>query len=180
MFYSLLSFFELIDGLQSMLPLVLNTYFEIGVHIGTSLRHVVRQFPQLREVVICDDWSFGSSRERVEKVLLEEEFPLERAVFLEGPSHKQLPVYFTTHPDKVFDLVFVDGAHSSGGIRSDLCNVDAHAKIIVAHDTLNVPSLRVSAQKFFDERRPRFWEMIIETDKYGSVVFIDRGLIAKD
>lgn len=173
-FYALEPFFDMVDGVQSLLPLRIRNYLEIGVNRALSLRRVLRRYPDIERVVLCDSWSYEtSSREFVEGVIIDESFPLDRVTFLEGKSARQIPKFFRENPGIFFDVAYVDGGHSPQCLRADLRNVDTHARIIVVHDIRYVKKLRPVMDRFFELHRNRFWKLTTETDKWGTAVLID-------
>jgi len=172
-FYSLEPFFDMIDGVESLLPLRVRNYLEIGVNKALSLRWVLRRYPDIERVVLCDNWSYGtSSRKFVEGVITSESFPLDRVTFLEGKSVKQMPKFFEENPGMFFDVAYIDGDHKPQVLRADLQIVDTHARIIIVHD-IRFRKLRPVMDKFFQNHRGRFWKLVTETDKWGMVVLID-------
>lgn len=189
-FYSLRPFFSMMNGIQSLLPLQIRSYLEIGVNKGLSLRRVFRRYPEMERVVLCDKWSYKTAtRKLVESVIIDESFPLDRVTFLDGDSREQIPKFFRKNPHMVFDVVFVDGGHSPPCLRADLRNVDTHARVIVVHDirctkkpfkgSKKRTRLSLVVDRFFEHRRERLWQLITETDSWGTAVLIDAKEIRK-
>jgi hypothetical protein len=99
------------------------SYLEIGVQEGQSLAAVVRANPGLQRVTLCDDW--GSSHGGTGRgdnghieILLRHLGFVGKVTYLTGRSQELVPSL-----NDAFDLVHVDGDHSTEGARSDLENI---------------------------------------------------------
>jgi predicted O-methyltransferase YrrM len=109
------------------------SYLEIGVRRGRSLAMVASVCPAC-DFVACDMFIQGySGMENPGPELVRSELArvgfrggLE---FVIGDSHKVLPAFFRSDPDRYFDLITVDGDHSEAGARADLETVLPRLKI---------------------------------------------------
>lgn len=103
---------------------VIESYLEIGVSDGGSLRRVVSGNKNLKQLVLCDKWTAtygGSGRGsnvHIKRLLAELEYK-GVTTFLDGDSKVRIP---TLHGYNEFDLVNVDGDHSDAGALTDLTN----------------------------------------------------------
>lgn len=107
--------------------LCVESYLEIGVRRGRSMAMVASQVPDCR-IVGFDMWvdyyagmeNPGPARVREELQRVGYAGSLE---FVDGDSKETVPAYFAAHPSEYFDLITVDGDHSTDGARRDLQNV---------------------------------------------------------
>jgi len=142
----------------------IETYLEIGVADGFTLRCRLRENPDLRELVLCDTWGStdgGTNRgdhKHIVRLLEDVGFALDRVTFLDGDSKEKIPEYFALYPSKVFDLVFVDGDHTETGLWMDLTNTVEHGRIIAVHDGRNPNHLTLLDvfYTFYETVRERF------------------------
>lgn len=113
--------------------LKVESYLEIGVRKGRSMCMVASQSPEcyiagfdlwVQNYAGMDNPGTDFVRGELEKVGFKG-----RVEFFSGDSKVTVPKYFTEHPDTYFDLVTVDGDHSSGGATIDLKNVMPRIKI---------------------------------------------------
>ena len=148
-------------------------YLEIGVRSGRSLAVVAQRRPTC-SIVGVDLWlaDYAGMPNRgpafVERELARLGFTgaLE---LIEGDSHTVLPQLFRERPGIAFDLVTVDGDHSSEGAERDLVDV--------------LPRLRVGGALVFDDiRHPAHpdldavWRRVVESDRrYSTWRFDDVG-----
>ena len=145
-------------------------YLEIGVRRGRSLAMLLSKAPDCR-VVACDlfvpgyagmdnpgpDWVRGE----LERLGFSGELE-----FVVGDSAVVLPRYFKAHPDAYFDIITVDGDHTTRGARRDLLNVIPRLKIggaLVFDDISNpyCPTLR------------RVWNDVVVADLRFSAYSFD-------
>lgn len=104
-----------------------NSYLEIGVRRGRSVAAVASTNPNCA-LVLLDMWvqnyagmeNPGAAFVRQELIRVGHQGPLR---FIEGDSHKTLPALFREIPDATYDLITVDGDHSTKGAIQDLCDV---------------------------------------------------------
>lgn len=104
-----------------------NSYLEIGVRRGRSVAAVASTNPHCA-LVLLDMWvqnyagmeNPGAAFVRQELIRVGHQGPLR---FIEGDSHKTLPALFREIPDATYDLITVDGDHSTKGAIQDLCDV---------------------------------------------------------
>ena len=146
------------------------SYLEIGVRRGRSLAMLVSKAPECR-VVACDlfvadyagmdnpgaDWVRGELERLGFRGLLE---------FVVGDSAVVLPRYFKAHPDAYFDVITVDGDHTTRGARSDLLNA--------------MPRLKIGGALVFDDlSNPycptlgRVWKDVVVADSRFSAYSFD-------
>lgn len=117
------------------------SYLEIGVRRGRSAAVVAAGAPECA-VVAVDLWNEGYAgmenpgpdHVRSQLALVGHRGPLR---FVSGDSHVELPRLFGAEPDLTFDLITVDGDHSTRGARRDLEDV--------------LPRLRVGGALVFDD-----------------------------
>jgi predicted O-methyltransferase YrrM len=89
--------------------------------------------------------------------------------FVDGDSRQTVPRYFAEHPDLFFDLITVDGDHSTEGARRDLLHV--------------IPRLKVGGALVFDdicsqyhpELGPLWRAVTADAQKFSSYSFTDAG-----
>jgi predicted O-methyltransferase YrrM len=89
--------------------------------------------------------------------------------FVSGDSHVELPRLFAAEPDASFDLITVDGDHSTRGARRDLEDVLPRLRIggAVVFDDLSHPSHPTLA---------RVWERVVARHRrYATWAFDDVG-----
>jgi cephalosporin hydroxylase len=100
------------------------TYLEIGVRRGRSMA-MVSSACAGSSFVGFDMWIEGyAGLENPGPAFVESELrrlghtgPLQ---FVDGDSHRTVPLFSTEHPDQYFDLITVDGDHSTKGAAADL------------------------------------------------------------
>jgi predicted O-methyltransferase YrrM len=108
-------------------------YLEIGVRRGRSMAMVATNAPTCR-IVGFDLWisdyagmeNPGPQHVRSELARLGHTGGLE---LVTGDSRQTIPQWFATHPDDYFDIITVDGDHSTEGARIDLENVMPRLKV---------------------------------------------------
>jgi predicted O-methyltransferase YrrM len=89
--------------------------------------------------------------------------------FVDGDSHDTLPKFFRDNPDATFDLITVDGDHSTKGAIQDLCDV--------------LPRLNIGGAIVFDDiRHPlhpelaEVWRDLVSSDpRFSSFTYTDTG-----
>jgi hypothetical protein len=109
------------------------SYLEIGVRRGRSMAMLASHAPECR-IVGFDLWisdyagmeNPGPQHVRNELVRLGHTGALE---LVTGNSRETIPQWFAEHPEDFFDIITVDGDHSSEGARIDLENVLPRLKI---------------------------------------------------
>lgn len=134
--YDLASFFITMEQLG--IPVDIKRYMEIGVQDGNSTVEVVRKYPELELMVLCDNWGEGhggtgrGSHDYVEKRLRNEGFG--GVLFLDGDSRMRIPTYFAINKDAYFDLVLVDDDHNPATLMRHLNVILGKADFIACHD----------------------------------------------
>ena len=108
---------------------------ETGFNTGGSSRVFLSARPDT-SVVSFDLGEHGSSVRKA-KADVDRAFPNRHELLL-GDSTETVPAYAKAHPDKRFDLIFVDGGHDYAIAKADLLNFRAmsHANTIVVIDDL--------------------------------------------
>lgn len=148
-------------------------YLEVGIRRGRSVCAVASLAPSC-ELALFDMWignyagmdNPGPELVRHELAKVGHRGNCE---FIDGNSHDTLPRYFAEHSDAVFDLITVDGDHSSLGAAQDLCDV--------------LPYLAVGGAIVFDDighpRTPELrevWCRIVADDpRFSSWAFDEVG-----
>lgn len=108
-------------------------YLEIGVRRGRTVCTVARAHPEV-EIVASDMWIEGYAGmdnpgpEWVREELLKSGHRGE-ITFLNGDSHQLVPRYLQADTERRFDLITVDGDHSTAGAREDLLSVIPHLAV---------------------------------------------------
>lgn len=148
-------------------------YLEIGVRRGRSAAVVAAAAPRC-SVVAVDLWNEGYAGmanpgpEHVSRQL-EHVGHTGELRFVSGDSHVELPRLFEAEPERTFDLITVDGDHSTRGARRDLEDV--------------LPRLRVGGALVFDDishrahpALARVWhETVAARRRYATWEFDDVG-----
>ena len=125
-------------------------YLEIGVRRGRSMSVVASQVKDAY-IVGFDMWIDNYAglenanpgpdfvRDEMNKVGFKGELDL-----IDGNSRITVPEYFQNNPDKYFDLITVDGDHSSRGAKIDIKNVIKRLKIggLIVIDDIDNPNHR--------------------------------------
>jgi predicted O-methyltransferase YrrM len=153
--------------------LAVQNYLEIGVRRGRSMAMVASQVPDCRIVgfdMWVDDYAGmenpGPAHVRSELQRVGYSGSLE---FIDGDSKDTVPAYFAAHPNEYFDLITVDGDHSTKGARRDLENV--------------IPRLKIGGALVFDDisnqSHPTLasvWKSEVEDDsRFASYSFAEVG-----
>lgn len=149
------------------------TYLEIGVRRGRSAAAVASVSPDC-SLVLLDMWVENyAGMENPGPDFVRDE--LRRTGhrgsvrFIDGDSHKTLPQLFKDQPDATFDLITVDGDHSTIGALQDLSDV--------------VPRLNIGGAVVFDDvghplhpELAAVWRELVTSDcRYSSYIFDDVG-----
>jgi len=148
-------------------------YLEIGVRRGRSVAAVASASPEC-SLVMFDMWiadyagmeNPGPDFVRAELELIGHRGPM---TFVDGDSHVTVPSYMNRNPDETFDLITVDGDHSTEGAVRDLCDV--------------LPRLNVGGAIVFDDvchpEHPelgKVWHDIVVSDsRFSSFTYSDCG-----
>lgn len=148
-------------------------YLEIGVRRGRSAAVVAANAPDC-SIVAVDMWNEGYAGmgnpgpDLVRRALAEAGHRGDLR-FVTGDSHEELPPLFRADPELTFDLITVDGDHSTRGARRDLEDV--------------LPRLRIGGALVFDDvshaRHPglaRVFDRSVRRDRrYATWTFDDVG-----
>ena len=139
-------------------------YLEIGVRRGRSLSIVASNNPNVN-IVGFDLWiedyagmdNPGSDfvSKELDKINYKGNLEL-----ISGNSRFTVPKYFNENPDKYFDLVTIDGDHSTNGAKLDIKNVLKRVKIggIIVFDDIDNPHHRSLKKLWYKKftKSPRF------------------------
>ena len=149
------------------------SYLEIGVRRGRSAAVVTAAAPECA-VIAVDLWNEGYAgmenpgpdhvRDQLGRI--GHTGPLR---FVSGDSHVELPRLFAAEPELTFDLITVDGDHSTRGARRDLEDV--------------LPRLRIGGALVFDDishrahpELARVWQQAVGRHRrYATWSFDDVG-----
>jgi len=109
------------------------SYLEVGTRRGWSCGAVVSASPKC-EIYAFDEWheNYGGSPNPGPKFVQEEmlKFGYKKPInFINGDSHKTLKEFFANNPDKMFDLMLIDGDHTVDGAWQDLTDTMSHIAI---------------------------------------------------
>ncbi|MDN3507845.1 MAG: class I SAM-dependent methyltransferase, partial [Simkaniaceae bacterium] len=76
------------------------------------------------------------------KKYIDQNFP-GRHTLIQGNSNLTVPKFTTKHPNKTFDLIFIDGGHTYQCAKSDILNMQAlaHKDTIVVIDDVSYQSV---------------------------------------
>lgn len=136
--FDLASVFTTLDQLD--IPFTISKYMEIGVQDGNSTLGMLQRFPNVSQMVLCDNWGTGhggtgrGNHNYVENRIREFGYKGE-LIFLDGDSNIQIPAYFSMN-DVHFDLIVVDDDHSVPTLWHHLSIVLGFSKadIVACHD----------------------------------------------
>jgi hypothetical protein len=157
--------------LASELPI--RNYLEIGVRRGKSLALVGHLRPEC-SLYGFDIWESGyAGMENPGKEFVRGEVsrlghrgPLQ---FVDGDSAATVPAFFQDKPDLYFDLITVDGDHTTEGARRDLLNVIPHLAIggiLVFDDT---------ASQYHPELGALWREISGDEQRFSTFTFNEAG-----
>jgi predicted O-methyltransferase YrrM len=148
-------------------------YLEIGVRRGRSVAAVAMASPECA-LVMFDMWiadyagmkNPGADFVRDELVRIGHRGP---RTFITGDSHVTLPSYLSGNPKETFDLITVDGDHSTDGAVRDLCDV--------------LPRLNIGGAIVFDDvchplhpELGQVWKDVVASDaRFSSFTYADCG-----
>lgn len=109
------------------------SFLEVGVRRGWSTAAVVLASPQC-EICAFDEWheNYGGAANPGPEFVTSElaKFGYSKPItFVSGDSHKTLPAFFSDNPNKMFDMILVDGDHSVDGAMQDLRDTMPHINV---------------------------------------------------
>ncbi len=146
---------------------------EIGVQEGHSTEAIVKAFPYLQRLTLCDDWGHvdggtgRGSHEHIEQRLDTLGYTGIRE-YLDGKSQNTVPGLI--QQGQYFDLVHVDGDHSVAGASTDLVNVlRLKPRYIVIHDIF-FPAVWEAVSGWLKVRVGNFKEAAISASDTGTLV----------
>jgi hypothetical protein len=153
---------------------------EIGVCEGNCVKHLIKEFPDIQNIVLCDTWgdTYGgsnrSNHEHISEIFESEGFPLERVLFLDGNSRDRIPEFFESH-QLLLDVIFVDGDHSLLGCLIDITNCIKYCNILIVHDVRHplYGHLKGLCYSFFDTIKDEF--IMVDNGEY-IIYFIRKDL----
>jgi predicted O-methyltransferase YrrM len=158
------------------------SYLEIGVRRGRSAAVVAAAAPEC-DIVAVDLWNEGyAGMENPGPELVREQLARVghrgEVRFVSGDSHVELPKLFDSEPELAFDLITVDGDHSTRGARRDLEDVLPRLRIggALVFDDVSHPAhpelARVWQRSVARHRRYATWEF--DDIGYGVAVAVRR------
>ena len=156
----------------------IQSYLEIGVREGDSLISILNHF-QIKELCLCDTWGTlygGSGRGNCDHIVsLLQQYSIDYVNILNGKSQEQIPQFFSEFPEKIFDLIFIDGDHSYEGCLADLKNTIEHGKITAVHDIRHPEHLYLKdlCYGFFNQIKDKY---SLVDDGENCVLFILKSL----
>ena len=122
---------ELCDNpeVESILEIGFNVGHSADTFLSHSLAHVTSFDLQARDSVF-----YG-------KQYIDRKYPGRHSLII-GDSTVTIPLYAKEHPDKKFDLIYIDGGHTEEVARADLlnCKALAHPNTIVVMDDVVLSS----------------------------------------
>ncbi|MEM7096818.1 MAG: class I SAM-dependent methyltransferase [Pseudomonadota bacterium] len=150
-----------------------SSYLEIGVRRGRSVCGVAKNAPGVN-LALFDMWIENyAGMDNPGPDLVKSELAKVghggNVEFFNGDSHETVPAYFAQNPDQYFDMITVDGDHSTEGAAQDLCDVLPHLAIggaIIFDDICHpgLPGLR------------EVWQELVEQDlRFSSWTFEEVG-----
>jgi predicted O-methyltransferase YrrM len=157
-------------------------YLEVGVRRGRSVCAMAKVAPDC-DIVMFDMWMENyAGMDNPGPDFVERELDKVghrgRREFVDGDSHETLGRYFAEHPDAFFDVINVDGDHSTEGAAQDIADVLPRLKIggaFLFDDVANhhVPGLlEIWKEMVADD--PRFSALTFSSVGYGVGVAIRR------
>jgi hypothetical protein len=179
------TYFPIISNLITHNCLYIDTiksYLEIGVRDGDSLKAVIQEYINIKEIVLSDNWGgdFGGSargnNNHIKELLLNIHYPLNQVTFLNGDSQVTLPKYFIHNPQKIFDFCFIDGGHSIVNVCCDLGNTLNHSLITAIHDVRHPAHTYIYELCLAFYRSTHSKYLMIDDGAY-LIYFIDKSII---
>lgn len=117
----------------------ITSIMEIGFHAG----HSSETFLKTNMTAHVTSFDIGSySYVKLGKQYIDNTFPTRHELLL-GNSLTTVPEYTASHPDKKFDLIFIDGGHTYDVAKTDIMNCKklAHKDtIVIMDDTITDPT----------------------------------------
>lgn len=128
--------------------LVPSTYLEVGVRRGWSTAAVALASPNC-DIYAFDEWHVNyASVPNPGPSFVQDEMKkvgyTKPIIFVSGDSHATLRQFFSTHPDKMLEMILIDGDHSTAGALQDLEDTMPHVAvggIMIFDDILDIPEL---------------------------------------
>lgn len=125
------------------------SFLEVGVRRGWSTAAVALASPEC-EIYAFDEWheNYGGVPNPGPSFVTEElkKFGYVKPInFISGDSHKTLPDFFNHNPDKLFEMVLIDGDHTVEGATQDLMDTMPHIAVggaIVFDDIVDCEGLQ--------------------------------------
>ena len=119
----------------------INSVLEIGLNRGASAEVFLETLPNLKYFASFDI-AYHECVPYVAEYFASKYFP--KFHFVRGDTRSSLPTYLWLNPERVFDLIFVDGGHDYEVALSDIlhCRLLAHPGTVLLVDDYNYESVR--------------------------------------
>lgn len=142
--------------------IVPSSFLEVGVRRGWSTCAVGRASPDC-DIYAFDGWHVdyagvpNPGPDFVQGELAK--FGYTKPVnFINGDSHATLPEFFSKNPDKMLDMILIDGDHSELGALQDLRDTMSHVSVggvMLFDDIVDIPPL-YNVWKVLGKEYPNF------------------------
>ncbi len=146
---------------------------EIGTQEGNSLAAIVKAFPYLQRLAVCDDWGridggTGRGTHNHIALMLDDLGYKGTRHYITGKSQVTVPTLIRA--EQQYDLVHVDGDHSAVGARCDLENaLNLHPKWVVVHDIF-FPAVWEATSQWLMAHRGRMRSTSMSAHDTGTLV----------
>ncbi len=153
-------------SIQSILEIGFNAGHSADTFLSHSLAHVTSFDLQTRDYV------------QIAKEYIDQKYPSRHTLII-GDSVKTIPLYIKDHPNKKFDLIYIDGGHTEEIAYADLmnCRELAHSNTLVIMDDV---VLKTDQQRDWSLGPSKVWaqamldKVVIHVE--GQYYFPGRGM----
>jgi predicted O-methyltransferase YrrM len=153
-------------SIQSILEIGFNAGHSADTFLSHSLAHVTSFDLQTRDYV------------QTAKEYIDQKYPSRHTLII-GDSVKTIPLYIKDHPNKKFDLIYIDGGHTEEIAYADLmnCRELAHSNTLVIMDDV---VLKTDQQRDWSLGPSKVWaqamldKVVIHVE--GQYYFPGRGM----